>query len=61
MNEHSVLSGAESLNYDQKDVKVLKKEPLYKGFFECNKYTLKHKLFSGAWSAEHLVFGDRSL
>lgn len=38
--------------YEQSDVKVLKKEPLYKGFFSCNKYTLKHKLFSGEWSPE---------
>lgn len=38
--------------FQQSDVKVLKKEPLYKGFFSCNKYTLKHKLFSGQWSPE---------
>ena len=25
-------------------------ESLYKGFFKCNKFTLKHKLFSGEWS-----------
>jgi len=36
--------------YDQKDVKILKSETLYQGFFRCNKYTLKHKLFSGEWS-----------
>ena len=36
--------------YSQSDVKVLDCEPLYKGFFKCNKYTLKHKLFSGEWS-----------
>lgn len=52
MNDHSVLNVAETLSYDKNDVEVLKKEPLYKGFFECNKYTLKHKLFSGEWSAE---------
>lgn len=38
--------------YDQKDVQVIDREPLYQGFFECNKYTLKHKLFSGEWSSE---------
>lgn len=36
--------------YTQKDVKIIKKERLYKGFFECNKYTIQHKLFSGGWS-----------
>ncbi|MCK5817682.1 MAG: ADP-ribose diphosphatase [Psychromonas sp.] len=38
--------------YSQKDVKVIKKERLYKGFFECNKYTIQHKLFTGGWSEE---------
>lgn len=38
--------------YSQKDVKVIKKERLYKGFFECNKYTIQHKLFAGGWSEE---------
>lgn len=37
--------------YDKNDVEILACEPLYKGFFKCNKYTLKHKLFSGEWSA----------
>ena len=36
--------------YDKNDVEILACEPLYKGFFKCNKYTLKHKLFSGEWS-----------
>ena len=36
--------------YDKKDVEIIDCEPLYKGFFQCNKYTLKHKLFSGEWS-----------
>lgn len=36
--------------YDKKDVEVVKCEPLYQGFFRCNKYTLRHKLFSGEWS-----------
>ena len=38
--------------YTHDDVKVLGCEPLYKGFFKCNKYTLRHKLFSGDWSSE---------
>lgn len=38
--------------YDQSDVKIIKKESLYKGFFQCNKYTIKHKLFEGGWSGE---------
>jgi len=52
MNEHSVFSDEQQISYNKNDVQVLKKEPLYKGFFQCNKYTLKHRLFSGGWSAE---------
>ena len=36
--------------FDKNDVKILNCESLYDGFFRCNKYTLKHKLFSGEWS-----------
>jgi ADP-ribose pyrophosphatase len=52
MNEHSLLSCTEQVNYGKKDLKILKKQPLYKGFFQCNKYTLKHKLFAGGWSPD---------
>ncbi len=52
MNEHSVSSETKQPSYNHSDVKILKKEPLYKGFFKCNKYTLQHKLFAGGWSAE---------
>jgi len=48
MNVHS----GESVFYNQDDVQVLSKESLYKGFFECNLYSLKHKLFAGGWSPE---------
>jgi ADP-ribose pyrophosphatase len=48
MNVHS----GGSVFYNQDDVQVLSKESLYKGFFECNLYTLKHKLFAGGWSPE---------
>ncbi len=30
-----------------KDVKIIKKETGYKGFFTINKYTLQHKMFNG--------------
>lgn len=36
--------------YCKDDVSILKCESLYSGFFKCNQYTLKHKLFSGLWS-----------
>lgn len=36
--------------YDKNDVQVLSSEPLYQGFFKCNKFTIKHKLFNGEWS-----------
>jgi len=52
MNKHSFLNETEVLSYDHNDVQILKKESLYKGFFECNKYTLKHKLFAGGWGPE---------
>lgn len=52
MNEHSVFSNKQQISYNKNDVQVLKKESLYKGFFQCNKYTLKHRLFSGGWSLE---------
>lgn len=60
MNKHSLLNVTETLSYDQGDVQILNKEVLYKGFFECNKYTLKHKLFAGGWSPEiQLEFFER--
>lgn len=52
MNEHSVSNNKEIPHYTKNDVKIVKKEPLYKGFFKCNKYTLQHKLFAGGWSGE---------
>jgi len=51
MNEHSLLNKEDQISYTQDDVEILKEENLYKGFFKCNKYTLKHKLFAGGWSA----------
>ncbi|KPU83293.1 ADP-ribose pyrophosphatase [Psychromonas sp. PRT-SC03] len=50
MNEHSFVSCVDFKSYTKDDVKIIKKESLYKGFFQCNKYTLQHKLFSGDWS-----------
>ena len=56
MNVHS----GESVFYNQDDVQVLSKESLYKGFFECNLYSLKHKLFAGGWSPKiKLEFFER--
>lgn len=36
--------------FTKKDVTVIKKESLYKGFFECNRYHLTHKLYAGGES-----------
>jgi ADP-ribose pyrophosphatase len=36
--------------FTKADVKVLKKESLYKGFFELNRYHLTHALFAGGQS-----------
>lgn len=52
MNDHSVLYQKELSNFNQEDVKIIKKESLYSGFFKCNRYTLQHKLFAGGWSGE---------
>ena len=52
MNEHSLLNKMQPISYTQDDVEILKEENLYQGFFKCNKYTLKHKLFAGGWSGE---------
>lgn len=52
MNEHSLLSDNKCASFTKKDLKVINKQPLYQGFFKCNKYTFKHKLFAGGWSPE---------
>lgn len=43
-NTHSIQS------FNQTDVKIITKEPLYQGFFKMVKYAFKHKLFNGGWS-----------
>lgn len=39
--------------YTGKDVEVLGREQLFRGFFSMIKLTLRHKLFSGDWSEHH--------
>ncbi|NOQ65218.1 MAG: NUDIX domain-containing protein [Methyloprofundus sp.] len=34
----------------KKEFKVIKKEPMYQGFFSLNRYQLQHTLFAGGWS-----------
>lgn len=36
----------------KKDVKILKQETLYNGFFRMEKYCLQHTLFASGWSGE---------
>ncbi len=36
----------------KKDVKILKKDAVYNGFFRMEKYQLQHTLFAGGWSGE---------
>lgn len=36
----------------KKDVKILKRDTVYNGFFRMEKYHLQHTLFSGGWSGE---------
>ena len=52
MSEQLNTTTLDVIKYDQNDVEILNKKPLYKGFFECNLYTLRHKLFAGGWSPE---------
>jgi len=41
---------AKDITFTKEDVTIVKKESLYKGFFELNRYHLKHKLFAGGES-----------
>lgn len=36
--------------YTPKDVEIISKERLFRGFFQMVKYTFKHRLFAGGWS-----------
>ncbi|WP_418358124.1 MULTISPECIES: ADP-ribose diphosphatase [Shewanella] len=40
-----------SFNADS-DFELIAKKVLYKGFFQLDEYTFKHKLFNGGWSGE---------
>jgi ADP-ribose pyrophosphatase len=39
-----------AISFSKSDVEILKKESLYKGFFELNRYYFKHPLFAGGES-----------
>ncbi|EGR4362140.1 ADP-ribose diphosphatase [Vibrio cholerae] len=38
------------VSFSKKDVEILNKETLFKGFFRMVKYRFKHKRFAGGWS-----------
>ncbi|WP_394147624.1 ADP-ribose diphosphatase [Shewanella atlantica] len=38
--------------YSHKDVELLEKRTLFKGFFTLDEYRFKHRLFDGGWSGE---------
>lgn len=38
--------------FNDQDVQILEKEPLFKGFFALYKYRFKHRLHNGQWSQE---------
>ncbi len=40
------------LEYGQKDLELISKRNLYKGFFELVEYRFRHRLFNGGWSGE---------
>lgn len=37
-------------SFGQKDLEILDKTTVFQGFFRLDRYTLRHKLFSGSWS-----------
>ena len=37
---------------DAKDVEVVSKKTLFKGFFQVDEYIFKHRLFEGSWGGE---------
>ncbi|MFC3911892.1 ADP-ribose diphosphatase [Pseudaeromonas sharmana] len=38
-------------HFSAADVEILQQETCFKGFFRMNRYTLRHRLFAGGWSA----------
>lgn len=36
--------------FDLSDIEIVAKENVFNGFFKINKYSFKHRLFSGGWS-----------
>ncbi|TQQ77910.1 ADP-ribose diphosphatase [Vibrio cholerae] len=38
------------VSFNKKDIEILNKETLFKGFFRMVKYRFKHKRFAGGWS-----------
>jgi len=36
----------------QQDIEILNREPCFKGFFQLDRFSVRHRLFSGNWSAE---------
>jgi len=43
-------SRSDYAEFDKNDVEILKKESLYKDYFQVDKYTLRHKTHEGGWS-----------
>jgi ADP-ribose pyrophosphatase len=48
MSEQSVLTTFDA----ESGFSLISKKVLYKGFFQLDEYTFKHKLFKGGWSGE---------
>lgn len=48
MSDSSCLQDA---RFGTSDVEILSQETCFKGFFRMNRYTLRHRLFAGGWSA----------
>ena len=37
-------------SFTANDIEIVRKEPLYQGFFKMQKYYFRHRLFAGGWS-----------
>ncbi|NDJ56314.1 ADP-ribose diphosphatase [Enterobacteriaceae bacterium 4M9] len=42
----------QAVTFSKKDVEIIAREPLYRGFFSLERYRFRHRLFNGAMSEE---------
>ncbi|MEP0354175.1 MAG: ADP-ribose diphosphatase [Paraglaciecola sp.] len=52
MQKSNHESKPSTLQFSIEDVEIVRKEPLFEGFFKMMKYAFKHRLYDGGWSKE---------